>query len=120
MEFPESRIHLEAWLTIVKHAKWKTYLDVRQSFPGTDPVKLASGDHLAPVRRGNAAGWFCRSPFGEPRLTSMMMFRGPQKVSKASRFARFLKKQSETLRLRASSNPHASKSSCSPQTNFSN
>jgi mRNA-degrading endonuclease HigB of HigAB toxin-antitoxin module len=43
MEFPESRIHLEAWLTIVKHAKWKTCLDVRQSFPGTDPVKLASG-----------------------------------------------------------------------------
>ncbi len=69
LEFPQSRIHLEAWLTIAKHAKWKTYLDVRQSFPGTDPVKVASGKTVYVFNFiGNAYRMICAIHFNTGKV----------------------------------------------------
>jgi mRNA interferase HigB len=37
---------LEAWITVVKDADWRSIRDVRQSYPTSDPVKVASGRNV--------------------------------------------------------------------------
>jgi mRNA interferase HigB len=42
-EHPPAARHLDAWRKIVKAATWRTFVDVRQSYPDTDAVKVHSG-----------------------------------------------------------------------------
>jgi mRNA interferase HigB len=42
-QHPPAARHLEVWRKIVKVAAWRSLVDVRQSYPGTDAVKVRSG-----------------------------------------------------------------------------
>jgi len=34
---------IDRWIELMSAARWRTFLNVRQTFPATDPVKLANG-----------------------------------------------------------------------------
>ena len=42
-EYPPAARHLEAWRKFVKAAGWRNLVDVRQTYPDTDAVKVCSG-----------------------------------------------------------------------------
>ena len=42
-EYPLAARHLDVWRKTVKTAKWRNLVDTRQSYPGTDAVKVHSG-----------------------------------------------------------------------------
>ena len=42
-EHPPAASHLDVWRKTVKKAAWRNLVDVRQSFPDTDAVKVRSG-----------------------------------------------------------------------------
>jgi mRNA interferase HigB len=42
-EYPSATRHLDVWRKIVKNATWRNLVDVRQSYPDTDSVKVRSG-----------------------------------------------------------------------------
>ena len=42
-EHPPAARHLDVWRKTVKKAAWRNLVDVRQSYPGTDTVKVCSG-----------------------------------------------------------------------------
>ena len=42
-EHPPAARHLDVWRKMVKKAAWRNLVDVRQSYPDTDAVKVRSG-----------------------------------------------------------------------------
>jgi mRNA interferase HigB len=42
-EYPPAARHLDAWRKFVKKAAWRHLMDVRQTYPDTDGVKVRSG-----------------------------------------------------------------------------
>ena len=40
---PKAARYLETWRKVVKAATWRNLVEVRRTYPGTDPVKVQSG-----------------------------------------------------------------------------
>jgi mRNA interferase HigB len=40
---PKAARYLETWRTFVKAATWRNLVELRQTYPGTDSVKVSSG-----------------------------------------------------------------------------
>jgi mRNA interferase HigB len=42
-KYPKAASYLETWRKTVKEAEWRNLVDMRRSYPATDPVKVESG-----------------------------------------------------------------------------
>ena len=40
---PDAENALKRWLAVTRTAAWAKYIDIRKTFPATDPVRLESG-----------------------------------------------------------------------------
>jgi len=69
IERPRAKERLEAWLAIVKKAKWRHPPDMLKSFPKADPVKVKSGKTVYVFNiRQNEYRLVCAVHFDRPKV----------------------------------------------------
>jgi len=68
-QYPGARADLQGWLRVVKAAEWKSFPDLRRTFPHADQVMVASGRPVVVFNvSGNRHRLICAVHFDKRRV----------------------------------------------------